>query len=156
MHIRLISVGRHTPAWVNDGFHEYAKRLPPPWRLELNEIALGKRGKHADIKRLQKTEGEKTLAAVPRDAVVIALDENGRQWNSRELANHLQTWQQHTPALALLIGGPEGLAPACKQRATQLWSLSQLTLPHQLVRVVVAEQIYRAWSLLNQHPYHRD
>jgi 23S rRNA (pseudouridine1915-N3)-methyltransferase len=156
MHIQLICVGQKMPAWVTQGYEEYAKRLPVQCKLQLIEIPLRKRGKNADIVRLQNEEGEKMLAALPKDTQVIALDEHGKQWNTQALAQQLNHWLQTTSNLSLLVGGPEGLAEACKAQAVQTWSLSPLTLPHPLVRVVVAEQIYRAWSLLNNHPYHRE
>ena len=96
------------------------------------------------------------LDALPRGAWVIALDEEGEAWNTRRLASEMQDWMRQGRDVALLVGGPDGLAPACRERAGQAWSLSPLTLPHALVRIVVAEQIYRAWSLNSNHPYHRD
>jgi 23S rRNA (pseudouridine1915-N3)-methyltransferase len=149
MHIDLICVGQKMPSWVETGFKEYAKRLP---RLNLIEIPLRKRTKNADLARLQRQEGEQMLAAIAQGAYVIALDERGQIWNTPQLAEQLAHWRRR---VALLVGGPEGLSTACLQRAQQRWSLSALTLPHQLVRIVVAEQLYRAWSLLNNHPYHR-
>ncbi len=143
------------PAWVTDGYEEYARRLPASCRLQLVEIPLKKRTKTSDLNRLQQEEGEKMLAAIPAGAHVIALDERGKQWRSEQLAESLAQWQQHHPQVALLVGGPEGLAPACLQQAHQRWSLSAGTLPHPLVRIVVAEQVYRAWTLINNHPYHR-
>lgn len=144
------------PAWVTQGYTEYAKRLPAQCHLQLIEIPLRKRGKNADIVRLQNEEGEKMLAALPKDTQVIALDERGKHWTTQTLSQQLSHWLQTTPNVSLLVGGPEGLAAACKARAVQTWSLSPLTLPHPLVRIVLAEQIYRAWSLLNNHPYHRE
>ncbi len=156
MQIQLICVGQKMPSWVTQGYEEYSKRLPAACHLKLIEIPLRKRGKNADIQRLQNEEGVKMLAAIPKAAQVVALDERGKAWNTQELAVQLEQWLQHTSHLSLLVGGPEGLAAACKARAQQTWALSNLTLPHPLVRIVVAEQIYRAWSLLNHHPYHRE
>jgi len=155
MHIELICVGQRMPNWVITGFEEYSKRLPQQCHIKLIEIPLKKRGKNADIKRLQQEEGEKMLAAMSHQAYVIALDERGKSWDTVQLSQQLAKWMQNFPTVALLVGGPEGLAPTCLQRAQQKWSLSALTLPHPLVRIVVAEQIYRAWTLLNNHPYHR-
>lgn len=155
MHIELICVGQRMPNWVITGFEEYSKRLPQQCHIKLIEIPLKKRGKNADIKRLQQEEGEKMLAAMSHQAYVIALDERGKSWDTVQLSQQLAKWMQNFPTVALLVGGPEGLAPICLQRAQQKWSLSALTLPHPLVRIVVAEQIYRAWTLLNNHPYHR-
>jgi len=143
------------PAWVEAGYTEYARRLPAECVLRLTEIAAGRRTKGADLRRLTEKEGEHMLAAVPRGARVVALDVGGRGWSTEQLAEQLRGWLADGRDLALLVGGPEGLAPACLAAAGERWSLSPLTLPHPLVRVVLAEQIYRAWSLLAGHPYHR-
>jgi len=151
--IDLICIGQKMPTWINQGFQEYAQRLPAQCRLKLIEIPLKKRSKRADLTRLQQQEGTQMLKYVAEH--VIALDERGQLWNSEQLALQLKHWLAHYSHVALLIGGPEGLASQCLQRAHQHWSLSALTLPHPLVRIIVAEQIYRAWSVLNHHPYHR-
>ncbi len=143
------------PGWVKTGYQEYARRLPPECRLNLIEIAPGKRGKNADIERAVRDEGERMLAAIPKDTHVVALDVRGTQWSTAQLSAQLQSWLQGGRDVALLIGGPEGLAEPCLTRAAVKWSLSPLTLPHALVRVVAAEQLYRAWSILKHHPYHR-
>ena len=143
------------PAWVQAGYREYATRLPRECALNLIEIPAGKRSPNADLTRLIRAEGERLQAAVPSGSRIIALDERGREWNTAELADQLTGWLREGRDLSLLVGGPEGLDAACRERAEQLWSLSRLTLPHPLVRVVVAEQLYRAWSLLRNHPYHR-
>lgn len=155
MVIHLICLGQKMPTWVTAGYEEYARRMPNSCRLQLVELPLKKRTKNSDLTRLQQEEGDKMLAAIPSGAWVIALDERGVQWRSAELAAQLGQWQHTQPHIALLVGGPEGLAPACLQQAQQRWSLSAATLPHPLVRIVIAEQLYRAWSLLNNHPYHR-
>jgi 23S rRNA (pseudouridine1915-N3)-methyltransferase len=143
------------PSWVQCGYEEYAKRLPRECELVLKEIAAGKRGKNSDVARIVKDEGERMLAALPSGAYVVTLDIPGKLWTTEELAQALPAWQNLGQPIALMIGGPEGLADAVKDKARQSWSLSRLTFPHPLVRVVVAEQLYRAWSLLNNHPYHR-
>ncbi|MEW6354645.1 MAG: 23S rRNA (pseudouridine(1915)-N(3))-methyltransferase RlmH [Pseudomonadota bacterium] len=155
MQIHLIAVGTRPPDWVNAGYHEFAKRLPPECRLNLVEITPGKRGKNADIARAVHDEGARMAAAIPKDALVIALDVRGAQWSTEQLAAHLNDWLHGGRDVALLIGGPDGLSEACLQRARIKWSLSKLTLPHALVRIVAAEQLYRAWSILHNHPYHR-
>ena len=155
MHIHLIAVGNRMPAWVEQGFNEYAKRLPPECSLTLIEIPAGKRGKSADLVRITEKEGQQMLAAIPKGALVVALEVTGRQWDTRQLAEKLGQWMQDGRDVALLVGGPEGLAPECLTRAEGKWSLSALTLPHPLVRVVLAEQLYRAWSVTQNHPYHR-
>lgn len=143
------------PAWVAQGYAEYARRLPADCALRLVEIPAGKRGKGADIARITQQEGEKMLAALPKGARVVALDVKGRPWSTEVLSRELDAWRHDGRDVALLVGGPEGLAPECVARAEQRWSLSNLTLPHPLVRIVVAEQLYRAWSILHNHPYHR-
>jgi 23S rRNA (pseudouridine1915-N3)-methyltransferase len=155
MRIRLIAVGTRMPDWVETAYRDYAGRLPHECRLELVEIAPAQRGKNSDPARAKQQEGEKILKALPRDALVIALDEHGRQHTSVEWSAALKDWLQSGRDACLLIGGPDGHAPEVLARADQQWALSKLTLPHALVRVFVAEQLFRAWSLLANHPYHR-
>jgi 23S rRNA (pseudouridine1915-N3)-methyltransferase len=155
MRITLISVSSKQPDWVRDGFDEYARRLRGPLALSLTEIPLPKRTASAALERLIAVEGERMLAAVPAGAHVVALEESGRSWRTAELAVRLKAWMAQGQPVALLVGGPDGLAPACLERARERWSLSPLTLPHGLVRIVVAEALYRAHSLLRGHPYHR-
>ena len=155
MRVCLIAVGSRLPAWVQTGFAEYAKRLPRECRLELVEIPVEHRNRNADISRLRKAEGERILAAVPPRALVVALDERGKPWSSADLSRRLEDWMQEGHDVALMVGGPDGLDSACLDRASLSWSLSALTLPHGLVRVMVAEQVYRGWSMLRGHPYHR-
>jgi len=143
------------PRWVQEGYNEYAKRMPAECSLKLVEIPPGHRGKNADIARALRDEGERTLAAIPKSCQVLALDVKGKSWDTEQLSKKMSAWMVDGRDLALLVGGPEGLADACLQRADGRWSLSALTMPHPLVRVVVAEQLYRAWSLLRNHPYHR-
>lgn len=143
------------PAWVEQGYSEYAKRLPHECSLLLKEIPLAKRPRNADVARLVADEGQRLLAAIPGDSYVIALDVTGRTRTTPELATTLQVWLGAGRDVCLLVGGPDGLAPACLQRAHEHWSLSPLTLPHPLVRILLAEQIYRAWSIVQNHPYHR-
>lgn len=116
---------------------------------------MAKRTKAADTGRLIQQEGERMLGALPKGARVVALDVRGRPWSTQQLAGQLEAWMAGGRDVALLVGGPDGLAPECLERAEQTWSLSPLTLPHPLVRVVVAEQLYRAWSITQGHPYHR-
>ena len=143
------------PGWVQQGYDEYAKRFPRECELVLKEIAPGKRTKSSDVLRIVKDEGERMIAAIPQGAYIVTLDIPGKPWTTPELALALQRWLESGQHLALLIGGPEGLAESTKQLARESWSLSKLTFPHPLVRVIVAEQLYRAWSLLHNHPYHR-
>jgi 23S rRNA (pseudouridine1915-N3)-methyltransferase len=155
MKIHLLAVGTRMPGWVKTGYAEYVTRLPRECALNLLEIPAGKRGLNADVARIVRDEGERLLAAVPPGSRLIALDERGQEWSTAELADRLAGWLRDGCDVSLLVGGPDGLDAACHDRADRLWSLSRLTLPHPLVRVVVAEQIYRAWSLLHHHPYHR-
>lgn len=155
MRARIISVGERMPVWVADGFAEYRKRLARDLPLELVEIRLGERGKGRDLARALHDEGGAMLAAIPRDAHVVALDGRGKLWSSEDLAQEISRWRMAGRDVTLLIGGPDGLASAVLERAAQRWSLGPLTLPHMLVRVLLAEQLYRAISLLGNHPYHR-
>lgn len=152
----MVAVGRRMPQWVEAGFREYGSRLGGGLSLEVVEVAPGTRGKAGDAARAIRDEGARMAAQIPDGAHVVVLDEAGTRWTSREFAAQLAVWQQDTRSVALLVGGPDGLDARCRQLARQTWSLSPMTLPHALVRVVVAEQIYRAWSILNKHPYHRD
>ncbi len=155
MQIHLIAVGTRMPAWVEQGYAEFAKRLPAESALRLVEIAPGRRGKGADLQRAVREEGERMLRAIPKGARVIALEVTGRAWSTEQLSASLQDWLRDGRDLALLVGGPDGLSEACRRTAELAWSLSPLTLPHALVRVLIAEQLYRAWSLQVGHPYHR-
>ena len=155
MHARLIAVGERMPAWVAEGFAEYRKRLSHELPLELVELKPGLRGKGRDDARAIQDEGVAILAALPRDVHVIALDGRGKPWSSEELAAQLNSWRMSGRDLAFLIGGPDGHAPEVLARADQRWSLGPLTLPHMLVRLVLAEQLYRAITITAGHPYHR-
>ena len=155
MKARLIAVGERAPTWVAEGFGEYQKRLSHWLPLDLVEIEPGLRGKGRDAARATFDEGQRVLAALPKTAQVIALDGRGKPWTSEQLAQRLEHWRGLGRDLALLIGGPEGHAPEVFARADEPWSLGPLTLPHMLVRLVAAEQLYRAAALLANHPYHR-
>ncbi|MGH8373236.1 MAG: 23S rRNA (pseudouridine(1915)-N(3))-methyltransferase RlmH [Gammaproteobacteria bacterium] len=155
MQIHLLAAGTRLPAWINQGFDEYANRMPPECRLTLKEIPLGASRRGGDSVKAIAEEGARMAAAIPERAHVITLEVSGRAFNTEELAARLNRWLQDGRDLALLIGGPDGLASACVERAETRWSLSPLTLPHGLVRVLVAEQLYRAWTILRNHPYHR-
>lgn len=156
MRIQVIAVGTKMPAWVEQGYQEYARRFPADMPLQLTEIPAGKRGKNADIKRILQKEGDLTLAAIPKGNRVVALEVTGQGWDTPILAEKMRKWQMDGRDVSLLIGGPEGLAPECVAVAEQKWSLSSLTLPHPLVRILIAESLYRAWSINNNHPYHRE
>ena len=143
------------PGWVEQGYAEYAKRMPPESKIKLVEINAAKRSKNSDIRRLTQQEGEKMMSAIPKGAKVVALDVLGKACSTEELAGELKDWQASGQDIAILIGGPEGLAEDCLKMAQQKISLSKLTLPHPLVRVVLAEQLYRASTVLKGHPYHK-
>ncbi len=155
MKLNLLAVGTKMPAWVTDGYQEYAKRLPRDCSLHLHEIAPAKRGKSGSVGQWMREEGERILAAVPNDHHVVALDVKGKTWSTEQLSQQLQNWQQDGRDVSLIVGGPDGLSADCLKRANQSWSLSALTFPHPLVRIVMAEQLYRAWTILQNHPYHR-
>ena len=155
MRIHLLAVGTRMPAWVETAWADYASRLPHECRLELIEIVPAQRGKNADIERAKQQEGERILKALPRDSFVIALDERGEALTSPQWSAELQKWMQSGRDTCLLVGGPDGHSAEVLARADRKWSLSKLVLPHALVRVFVAEQLFRAWSLLSHHPYHR-
>lgn len=156
MRLHLIAIGPRQPAWVSTAFLDYARRLPAECRLEVTELPLGPRSKEQDAGRALNAEAQRMERTIRPDDWVVALDERGQAWTSRQLAARLEAWMASGRDVALLMGGPDGLAPACKMRAHEQWSLSPLTLPHGLARVVMAEALYRAHSLLRGHPYHRD
>lgn len=155
MRVALIAVGTRMPGWVEQGFAEYAGRMPRECRLELVEIPAARRTDNSDLKRVRADEGARVLKAIPRDAHVIALDERGEALDSAAWSKQIAKWLASGRDTALLVGGPDGHADAVLSSAHARWSLSKLTLPHPLVRVLVAEQLYRAWTLLSNHPYHR-
>ena len=156
MHIRLLAVGDRQPAWVDDAFKIYTARFPREWKFRLDSIATARRSKNNRPQNAVETEGEQLLARINSNERVILLDERGTQMTSQALSGRLAEWQAEGRDLCFIIGGPDGVAAACRQRADTSWSLSELTLPHGLARIVFAEQLYRAWTLSTGHPYHRD
>lgn len=155
MRIKLIAVGTKMPTWVTTGYQEYAQRMPALAQLELLEIVAKKRGKNADTARILRDEGEALKDAVPKGALTIALDRKGKHVDTETLARHLQSWIDDSQDVAILIGGPEGIDPNYLRSINTKWSLSALTFAHPLVRVMLAEQLYRAWSINANLPYHR-
>ncbi|MDH2297920.1 23S rRNA (pseudouridine(1915)-N(3))-methyltransferase RlmH [Cobetia sp. 29-18-1] len=155
MKIRVLAVGQKMPDWVEKGSREYLKRMPRDFSLKFIELAPGNRGKNADIARAMASEGDRMLEKLKGNEHVVALDVLGKAWSTEQLAQHADDWRLGGRDVAILIGGPDGLDPRLLARADQRWSLSALTLPHPLVRIVLAEQLYRAWTLLVGHPYHR-
>ena len=155
MALRLLAVGTRVPAWVQAGFADYARRLPGPYGLELTEIPPARWTRAADLERLKREEGRRLLAAAPSAALLVALDVQGRMRSSEALARDLGTWFASGRPVVFLVGGAEGLADECLAAASDRWSLSPLVFPHALVRVILAEQLYRAYSSLTGQPYHR-
>jgi 23S rRNA (pseudouridine1915-N3)-methyltransferase len=155
VHIRLIAVGERQPAWVDDAFTVYTKRFPSAWKFRLDTIATARRGKNEAPQQARDAESRSLLSRLKPGELVVLLDERGKQLTSRQLAEQLQTWQAGGRDLCFIVGGPDGVSYACRDRARVTWSLSKLTLPHGLARVMFAEALYRAWSLQSGHPYHR-
>jgi 23S rRNA (pseudouridine1915-N3)-methyltransferase len=153
--IKLIAVGSRMPRWVEDGWQEYAKRMPAELSLDLVEIPLTTRGKNADVTRMIRQEGEAMLSKVGPGERIVTLEVQGRPWSTEQLAVELDKWRLDARTVNLMVGGPEGLAAEVQARSEQRWSLSPLTLPHPLVRILIGEQIYRAWTVLSGHPYHK-
>ncbi len=156
MHIRLLAVGDRQPPWVDDAFAAYTARLPREWRFRLDIIPTVRRRKNDKSGKARDSEGQLILDRVDAAERVVLLDERGKQLDSRKLASRLGDWQRDGRDLCFVIGGPDGVPDACRQRADFTWSLSSLTLPHGLARVLLAEQLYRAHALQTGHPYHRD
>lgn len=154
MKLRLIAVGRRPPEWVVSGFRDYARRLPRDMPLELVEVAPAAR-RNLPAGRAREIEAERLLAQVAGGDLLVALDERGKTWSTVDLSKRLDDWRMQGRDVAFLIGGADGLDDLCRSRADQVLALSALTLPHALVRVVLAEQLYRAWTMLSGHPYHR-
>lgn len=155
MRLRIIAVGTKMPDWVEQGYAEYAKRMPRDCVVEMLELPLAQRTKNSDIAKAMEKEGEAMLAAIGKGEQVIALDVKGKPWSTEQLAENMAGWKMSGSNYCLLIGGPDGLAPACLALAASKWSLSPLTLPHPLVRILVIEQLYRACTILQNHPYHK-
>ena len=155
MRIKLLAIGTRMPEWVKLGYQEYAQRMPAICQLELVEIAAKKRGKNADTARILRDEGELLQAATPKGSLRIALDRKGKSITTETLAVEMQKWIDNTQDVAIMIGGPEGIDPMMLQQTTIKWSLSAMTFAHPVVRIMLAEQLYRAWSINANLPYHR-
>ena len=156
MVIHFITVGQKMPKWVQEGYAEYAKRLPKSCALKLVELPMAQRGKTDSIEKMKAEEGKRITAAIPKGARIIVLDEHGKQVTTKGLANKLEEWLGGGQDIALIVGGPDGLEQSLIDAAQWKWGLSNLTLPHPMVRILVAEQLYRAWSVIQNHPYHRE
>jgi len=153
--LRILSIGHKMPGWIEEGCKEYLKRMPRELFVEIVEIRPDKRASGRNSDQVQEAEGRRILEAAGRD-ILIALDEHGQEVTTLQLADRMQKWLGDGRDVSLVIGGADGLHPDVKARADWLWSLSKLTLPHAMVRVLLAEQLYRAWSVLSNHPYHRE
>jgi len=156
MKLKILAVGQKMPNWVSSGYKEYEKRMPRECSLELVEIQPMKRSKQSNLAKVIEEEGKKILSSIKDSDYVVALELMGKQWSTATVAKKLSTWQGVNPSIIFIIGGPDGLSDGCLQRANEQWCLSQLTFPHPLVRIILAEQLYRGWSLMNNHPYHRE
>jgi 23S rRNA (pseudouridine1915-N3)-methyltransferase len=156
MRISVVAVGTKMPSWVKEAVEEYSRRLPRELKLQWREIPLARRVRDSKPEQLREREGEQMLKAIAASDQVIALDVHGERISTAQLARQVETWQMSGTNYTLLVGGPDGLSPGCLQRASARWSLSDLTLPHPLVRVLLAEQLYRAWTITVNHPYHRE
>ena len=156
MHIRLLAVGDRQPPWVDEAFDLYAARFPRDWKFRLEVIPTVRRQKNDRSQKAKQAEGDLILAKLNAGEQVVLLDERGRQLDSKALARKVADWQSDGRDLCFVIGGPDGVPESCRARADFTWSLSSLTLPHGLARVLLAEQLYRAHSLQTGHPYHRE
>jgi len=156
MKIKMIAVGTKMSSWVETAFKTYAQRMPKDCALELIEIPVAKRTRNQLAEKWKEKEGALIVKAIDASDWVVALDVQGQIWSTSKLASQITKWQSMGNNVALLIGGPDGLSRECLERANQRWSLSALTFPHPLVRVVLSEAIYRAWSVTVNHPYHRE
>jgi len=155
MTIHLITIGQKMPAWIQAGYQVYTKRLQPPYQLKLITLRLNRSHRKKNKNDIMQEEGKHLWKNIPAHSHIVALDAKGDMWNSNELAKQLMTWQEKATPISLIVGGVNGLDQQYLIKAHQHWSLSRLTFPHLLVRVIVAEQIYRAYSLIRQHPYHK-
>jgi len=155
MQIEIVAIGRRMPDWVDQAFGEYHRRLAHGLKVNLKALEASKRTPTVGRERGRDEESRRLLAAVPAGGRIICLDEHGKNWSTQELSTQLTSWMEDGRPVSLLIGGADGMNRDCLQQAEKIWSLSALTLPHPLVRVVVIEQLYRAWSILKNLPYHR-
>jgi 23S rRNA (pseudouridine1915-N3)-methyltransferase len=156
MQLLIVAVGKRMPGWVQQGWAEYARRFPRGLSMDLKEVPLARRSGNASVEALREAEGSALLNAAPAGYRRVALDQRGSQWPTAALAGRLADWMREERGVCFLVGGPDGLAEDCRAQADDVWSLGCLTLPHPMVRVILAEQLYRAWTITQNHPYHRE
>lgn len=156
MQITIVAVGMRLPSWANQAVKEYSKRFPPEINLRLSEIQPIKRNKSAGAEKILKQEAERISSAIPKDSHVIVLDEHGKTQRTTVLAKHMDAWMRYGKNITFVIGSADGISEDIKKKADELWSLSDFTLPHGLARVLLIEQLYRAWTVIKKHPYHRE
>ncbi|MGI4811929.1 MAG: 23S rRNA (pseudouridine(1915)-N(3))-methyltransferase RlmH [Janthinobacterium lividum] len=155
MKLMIIAVGHRMPDWISAGFTEYAQRMPPELRIELREVKPESRSNRRDTAGIMAAERQRIESVLPRNAHLVVLDERGQTWDTQRLAQGLRDWQQAARDVAFVIGGADGTDPALREAADTVLRLSAMTLPHGLVRVLLAEQLYRGSTILQNHPYHR-
>mgnify|MGYP000140302532 CR=1 FL=1 len=155
MRVQIVAMGDRMPAWVQQGYKEYTKRIGAGLDIQLVEISPEKRGKSADVQRIMQKEAARMHQRIPQNNYVIALDKDGSSWSTEVLADKISGWQQDGTNISFLIGGPEGMARELLQEADTCISFSAMTFPHPVVRIILAEQLYRVYSILNRHPYHK-
>lgn len=155
MRVQIIAMGDRMPGWVQQGYDEYIKRIGAGLSIELVEISPEKRGKSSDVQRIMQKEAERMRQSIPKGHYVIALDKEGKSWSTEDLADRIAAWQQDGSNISFLIGGPEGMTRDLLEQADARVSFSAMTFPHPVVRIILAEQLYRAYSILTHHPYHK-
>ena len=156
LQITILSIGNRMPAWIDTGTSEYLQRMPPDFAVGLRELGAEKRYKSSVTQQILEREAQRIRAAIPAQSLVIALDEHGKQHNTHTLAERLASWQHEGQHPVFIIGGADGLDNSILKQAHEVWSLSNYTMPHALARIFLAEQLYRAWSIIKGHPYHRE
>ena len=156
MQINIIAVGERSPYWVEQGVNQYINRMPNECQVKLRSVSVSKREKNQNTKNAQQQEQEELLKLTPEKSLRIALDRRGSLWSTDQLLKKLNIWMQTSPKVSLYIGGPDGFTAEFLKQVDLVWSLSNLTMPHMLVRIVLVEQLYRAWTMTQGHPYHRD
>lgn len=154
MHIKILAVGHKMPEWIDSGFRHFQQRLPRNWNVELSEIAPVRRAKSCSTAQAMQREGQRILDLLPASCLLVALDVRGQTLSTEALSQKLQAWQMTGRDLCFLVGGADGLEQRCLDRADFCWSLSPLVFPHGMARLILIEQLYRSWAIINNHPYH--